>query len=159
MKRIALVGCAKTKIQTRNPSLDWHPARDIYDSDLFRKRVAHVEGRNLEWFILSAKSGCIAPETPIKLYDQTMNEKCQVDKVAWVAGVVGQLCDRLYYDFKIDSFTGLTFEMHCGKHYCDVLGKALVLFGAKVNYPVKGLGIGQQLAYYAGNVSSAAEVK
>ena len=55
-KLFALVGCSKKK-NTTNQFEPMIAARELYCSDLFQKRVQHVESRNLPWFIISAKNG------------------------------------------------------------------------------------------------------
>ena len=56
---IALVGCVKGKRTAETE------AQDLYTSDLFKKRRAHVNRRGLEWFILSAQHGLVAREQVI----------------------------------------------------------------------------------------------
>lgn len=146
-KRFALIGCSKKK-NTNNPFHEMVPARDLYCSDLFKKRVEHIESRGLPWFILSAKSGCISPGTPLRKYDHTILDKEPIDRAAWHIGAASQLIDSLYYDFGIRDPAECVIEIHAGKDYCEPLRKILQIAGFEVERPVEGMGIGQQLAYY-----------
>lgn len=146
-KRFALIGCSKKK-NTNNPFHDMVPARDLYCSDLFKKRVEHIESRGLPWFILSAKCGCINPTTPLRKYDHTIMDKEPIDRAAWHVGAVSQLIDSIYYDHGVRSPSDVCIEIHAGSKYCEPMRKILEILGFEVETPVKGMGIGQQLAYY-----------
>lgn len=148
-KLFALVGCSKTKLTTKDPFRDLIPARDLYTSDLFKKRVAHVESRDLPWMILSAKSGCIPPRTPVRVYDHTIRDKEQIDLAAWAVGSASQFIDHLYYNHDIRDLRTVAVEIHAGKGYCEPLAGILKLVGCEVILPVRGMGIGEQLAYYS----------
>ena len=150
-KLFALVGCSKKK-NTTNQFEPMIAARELYCSDLFHKRVQHVESRNLPWFIISAKSGCINPRTPLRVYDHTMLDKEQIDVAAWHVGAAGQFINELYYDWDIRDLRTVAVEIHAGKGYCEPLAEILKLVGVEVILPVKGLGIGEQLAYYSKEV-------
>ena len=148
-KIIALIGCSKKKT-TENPFEPMIPARELYCSDLFRKRVDHVESRNLPWYIISAKSGCVSPGTPMRVYDHTMTDKTdQIDVQAWHVGVVNQLIDELYYDLGIRDLRTVLIEIHAGRAYCEPLKSILELIGIEVCTPVFGMGIGEQLGHYS----------
>ena len=144
---IALVGCSKTKL-VRDPS-GYELARDIYTSDLFRKRKGHVEGRGIPWYILSAKSGLLKPSVPIRNYDAMLGGLSEIELAEWHLGVANQLMSELYYEFSSPKLSDVTVELHAGAKYCEPLGALLSMFGVKVVKPVKGLGIGQQLAFYS----------
>ncbi len=146
MTTIALIACSKSK-KVIGPA-DWVPAQELYTSDLFQKRVGHVTSRQLPWYILSAKSGVIAPTTMVRSYDQTLRDMSEFEIAEWHAGVVVQLLDKLCYDHRQPSLKTVTFEIHAGSKYVQPLEKMLTLLGIKVVLPVKGLGIGEQLAYY-----------
>lgn len=152
-KLFAIVGCSKMKA-TPEPFDPWIPARELYISDLFKKRVAHVESRSIPWFVVSAKSGLVTPGTPLRPYDETLSEKDPIDVAAWHLSVASRLIDELYYSWEIKDFKSIEVEIHAGSRYSQPLDKILEMFGAKVTKPVAGMGIGEQLAYYSGNVST-----
>lgn len=142
---IALIGCSKRKHAIRG----YTRARDLYDSDLFTKRVKHVEDRKIPWYILSAKSGLLKPTTLVRTYDQVLMQMPEIEVAEWHVGVVNQVFTELYYDFKSPNLEDVTIELHAGKYYCEPLATILGIFGIEVVRPVEGLGIGQQLAYYS----------
>lgn len=153
-KTFALVGCSKKKLVSKNSFSDFIPAREVYTSDLFVKRVAHVESRGLPWFILSAKSGCIPPITPLRIYNIKMADKAPIDVAAWHVGAAGQFIDSLYHDWDIRDLKQVEVELHAGSAYCKPLADILVLLGVKVILPVHRMGIGQQLKYYKESIPS-----
>ncbi len=151
-KLFAIVGCSKIKAEVKRIGQHgdaWIEAQDLYTSDLFKKRRAHVESRGLVWFIASAKSGLVTPTTPLRPYDRTMEDLAPIDVAAWHVTVVNQLIDSLYYDHNIRDFKEVAIELHAGSRYIEPLDKILEMFGAEVIKPVAGMGIGQQLAYYS----------
>lgn len=148
-KLFALIGCSKKKRTTKDPFKDMIPARDLYTSDLFQKRVAHVESRGLPWMILSAKSGCVTPRTPLRVYDHTIRDKEQIDLAAWATGCATMFIDHLYYDHGARDLRTVAVEIHAGKAYLNPLADILKTLGVTVYVPVYGMGIGQQLAYYS----------
>jgi hypothetical protein len=146
MTTIALIGCSKTKKVVDR--LEWVPARELYTGDLFRKRVAYVESKGLPWYILSAKSGVLHPDTAVMSYDATMGDKTEYEIAEWHSSVVTMLLDKLYYNHNEPPLKTVTLEIHAGAKYVQPLEQMLKLLGIKVVLPVKGLGIGEQLAYY-----------
>jgi hypothetical protein len=146
MITIALIGCSKTK-KVRTPD-GWDEARNVYDSDLFRKRVAHVESRRLPWYIISAKSALLKPTTPIKLYNRVLDELDEIEIAEWHLDVANMLMTELSNNFGKPRLSSVTIELHAGEKYCEPLGSILLMFGMNVTKPVANLGIGQQLAYY-----------
>jgi hypothetical protein len=147
MTTIALIGCSKTK--AIKSATGWAPARDLYSSDLFTKRVKHVEARGLPWYILSAKSGLLKPTVDVRLYDKTISDLCPLEVAEWHLGVANQLMSEFWYEFNITDPAKVTIELHAGAKYCEPLGNILQLLGVTVVKPVVGLGIGKQKAFYA----------
>ena len=155
-KLFAIVGCSKIKGEVKRIGQHgdaWIEAQDLYTSDLFKKRRAHVESRGLVWFISSAKSGLVTPTTPLRPYNRTMDDLAPIDVAAWHVTTVNQLIDALYYDHNIRDLKEVAIELHAGSRYIEPLDKILEMFGAEVIKPVAGMGIGQQLAYYLEAVS------
>ena len=146
MLTIALVGCSKTKLASQ-PS-GYAAARDLYVSDLFSKRVQHVESRSLPWYIISAKCGLLSPTEQVRPYDRTISELSDIEVAEWHLGVANQIMSELWYEFKSPKLSSVTVELHAGAKYCEPLGAILQMFGVKVYKPVASRGIGQQLAFY-----------
>ncbi len=129
MDTIGLVACSKAK---RDHAV---PARELYTSPLFRKASAYCERVYGEWYILSAKYGLVHPDTVIEPYDLTLGEATKFERREWAGWVRTQLGER--------GFEYRHFAIHAGANYARHL---LPLLHA--DWPVKGLGIGQQLAWY-----------
>ena len=82
------------------------------------------------------------------------------DVAAWHVGVAQRLIEELWEPFNLkesDDFlkpSELTIEIHAGADYCHPLTEILAAVGIKVELPLKGLGIGEQLAWYGKQVTA-----
>ena len=71
-----------------------------------------------------------------------------------------RLIEELWEPFNLkesDDFlkpSELTIEIHAGADYCHPLAEILTAVGIKVELPLKGLGIGEQLAWYGKQVTA-----
>ncbi len=130
MTRIALVACGKGKLD--RPA----PARELYNGVLFRKASAYCEATSDRWFILSAKHGLIDPETIVEPYDLSLSHLDHGERRAWAERVVADLRNR--------GLMGAEFHLHAGEKYARPLEPLL----GEVDRPLRGLGIGRQLAWY-----------
>jgi len=126
---IGLVACCKTKLA--EPA----KAQDLYCSPLFRKAKAYCLAHYPRWFILSAKYGVVDPGEIIAPYDCTLLAQGKVARAKW-----GQL---VYRQFVALGLAGNIFAAHAGKVYIAPLVDKL-----RIETPLAGLGIGQQLAWY-----------
>ena len=129
-RHVVLVSCSGVKLDS--PA----PARDLYQSQLFRKSRAWAERFGSSWFILSALHGLIAPEVVIAPYDLTLAQRSPTERRQWDAIVLGQLAQ-----LQISS-RNARVSVLAGQHYtgwCDAFGP--------VEFPLRGLGIGQRLAW------------
>lgn len=130
---IVFLSCVKTKQSTRCA------ARDMYTSDLFRKSLAYAEKlQPTRIFILSAKYGLLDPNEMIDPYNATLvnasNDVCK----RWAYMVYKQMQEK-----QINFDEEAVFL--CGKNY----RKYLITKFTNAAAPLKHLGIGQQLAFYA----------
>jgi len=107
------------------------PAQDLYQSDLFKKSRAHVEARCDRWYILSAKWGIVVPSAVIEPYDVTLNRMTVSERKAWTRSVREKLFLFRSHDLLVLA----------GKRYREPFE------GIRHEAPLKGLGIGQQLAW------------
>lgn len=57
---VTLIGCVSRKAPGARP------ARDLYDSELFRRRWAFAERSSRPWLILSALHGVVDPDTILR---------------------------------------------------------------------------------------------
>jgi hypothetical protein len=119
------------------------PAADLYTSPLFVGRRRVVERSCDQWFILSALHGVVAPVEIVAPYDHTLVGASTKERRRWSAEVVAKLADKL------SPLGGTTFEIHAGSTYTDHgLIDGLGSLGAEVELPVRGLSLGEQLAWY-----------
>ena len=136
MRTLYLVSCVAKKLE--------HPAeaKDIYVSPWFRLARAYVESTGQTWGILSAKHGFLRPHAVIDPYEETLNNKSPHDRFIWAHRVLFQI--REYYG-------GDTFDRHvllAGRKYAEHIVPIL-----QCETPLKGLGIGQQLAWFKRQLS------
>jgi len=66
-------------------------ARDLYQSDWFRKARAYVEAHGGRWFILSALHGAVPPGRVIEPYDLALAAMSADDHRDWGARTAAQL--------------------------------------------------------------------
>lgn len=128
---IGLVGCAATKLS--RPA----PARDLYTSQLFRKAAQYAEANSDRWYILSALHGLVSPDTVLHPYDVRLGTRTGPPIWDWAQMVADQLDARLALVLDAELL------VLAGTQYRTVL--RLVDYPARV--PMKGMGIGEQLAY------------
>ena len=130
---IVFLSCVKTKQKTRCA------AQDMYTSDLFKKSLAYAKKLQPDRiFILSAKYGLLELHDTIDPYNATLigasNEACK----KWAYMVYKQMQEK-HVDFDEKAV------FLCGKNY----RKYLITKFPNAAAPLKHLGIGQQLAFYA----------
>ena len=131
--RLFLVSCVKTKLPT--PA----PAKDLYDSDWFRKARAFVESTRCPWRILSAQYGLVHPDEEIRRYEKTLNKMAVAERRAWACDVLGAMKPLLV---GVD-----TVVFFAGVRYREFLVPALYERDVAVSIPMCGLRQGQQLAW------------
>lgn len=146
MKRYVLIGCGKEKSNRQTA------ACDLYTGPLFTARRRYAEQSRCPWWIVSAKFGLVHPMALIKPYDLTISGLPLVDQAAWQLRTVAQFLDEL--DDADD--LSMTIEMHAGADYSEPLIATLLLIGIKTTWPVKGMGIGEQLHWYSQRSKEAA---
>lgn len=129
---IHLVACCKEKLDASAP------ARELYASSLFRKTRRVVEATGERWFILSAGLGLVHPDTMIPPYDTTLADFDAAEHRCWAKAAAARL--HRYLDK-----TPHRILMWAGLRYRHPLTAELVKLGHKVEAPLAGLGIGQQL--------------
>jgi hypothetical protein len=160
LNRLMLIGCTKNKhdagynTQTGGRVVP----EQLYRSALFSKRLDYAEERGLRWAVLSAKYGVWFPNIALKPYDKTFAEMHAAEIAAWHVGVAMRLIEELWEPFNLKESNDalkpseLTIEIHAGADYCHPLTEILEAIGVKIELPLKGLGIGEQLAWYGKQV-------
>lgn len=136
-RHVLLIGCVQTKLD--HPA----PAAELFTSPLFRARRAYAERSRRRWFILSSRYGVLTPHQTVAPYDLPQARQPVEDRNAWAAMVLAQLKEEL------GGFRGRTLEIHAGSAYVDPLAPGLTELGATVLAPLRGLGLGRHLAWYA----------
>ena len=116
------------------------PARDLYRSPLFRlsrRNAEQFEG----WAILSAKHGLVRPHQILEPYDRSLSDLSPGEREQWSLGVLSSILDiAAELDVKRVTF-------YAGELYRRHLEPALIAKGFDVFVPMRGLSIGQQLAF------------
>jgi hypothetical protein len=140
MSDIILIGCVSQK--TTGP---YHlQAQDLYTSPLFKKRRAYAERSGKPWFILSALHGLVPPERVLAPYDFTMAQHTARSRKEWALQVALDL-------YKVTAGTGdvnRLVEVHAGAAYTEPLHRPLAAASFTMLTPLKGMKIGEQLAWY-----------
>lgn len=113
-------------------------ARDLYQSDWFRKARGYVETQGGRWFILSALHGALQPGRVIEPYDVTLATMTAEERRAWGERVAAQLAGQ------IGPHTPVVIL--AGRLYRDPLARWA---GSRATVPMQGMGIGQQKAWLA----------
>ena len=132
---ICLVSCVKRK--RSQPA----PARELYDSPWFGKARDYAESLGCPWFILSARYGLVRPGDTIVPYEQTLNTMPIAERRGWAARVNAQLREA--------APAASHAVVLAGECYREFLADHLTTRGIRVEVPMAGLGIGQQLAWLA----------
>lgn len=116
-----LVSCVSTKLDRKSP------AEELYCSTWFRLARAAVTGE--PWVILSARHGVVRPRQRLAPYNESLIEKSRQERVAWAGRVLEQMPRADHY------------VLWAGSRYAEHLAGPL-----HAELPLRGLGIGQQLA-------------
>ena len=116
-------------------------ARDLYTSPWFAKARRYVEATGAPWFILSARYGLVPPDMEIEPYEQPLNGMTAPQRREWASRVLGQLQPHLT---RIDEVV-----IFAGHRYTEFLVPKLELASTKVELPLAGLRIGEQLRWFA----------
>jgi hypothetical protein len=133
---VVLVGCVKRKLD--HPA----PAQDLYTSALFARERAYAERHGDRWFILSALHGLVEPTQLIEPYEQRLSSMNRSQRNEWGERVLRCL------QLELGSLADKTFEIHAGATYADPISGRLRSQGAHVVEPLRGLAIGERLAWY-----------
>lgn len=133
--KIALVSCVSKKLE------GIHKAKDLYISDWFKKAKAYVDKNNNiydSWYILSAKYYLVNPNQYLEYYEMYLPKQSKEYKQEWANKVIRQLTN----------IPSCEIDIFAGQEYRKYLVPLLETRGFKVNVPMMGLGIGQQLKWF-----------
>lgn len=140
MNRVFLVACSAGKIKA-----DLVPARDLYNSQLFKLARRYVEMSREPWYILSAKFGLLDPAQLVAPYDESLKHKGSAERADWGRKVEPQLRGQLLRSVEL--------VMLAGRAYRDPLQHLLEAQGHIVTVPMEGMAIGKQLQFLTRHLS------
>lgn len=136
--RIGLVACCQKKAS--GPCL----ARELYQSDLFKKSLAVSEATNTRTFILSAKYGLVLTDQVVEPYDAKL---CRADAEKWAEAVAARLLDLVGQVDPLE--VDITVPIYAGEAYATPVIEALCRRAWPVLFelPLKGMEIGRRLQW------------
>ena len=140
MSRIVLIGCGKEK------AAEPCAAAELYTGPLFRDRLAYARAAGAPTWIVSALYGLVDLQQLVRPYDRNITDMSPVDRAAWCLAVTAGLLDQLEDNAELRE---VGVELHMGAEYAEQLRDVLIAAGLSVSWPVRGLGIGDQRAWYA----------
>lgn len=122
------------------------PARDLYVSPWFVLARRFAEKRGGAWLILSAEYGLVEPERIVAPYNRTLNSMPAAERRLWAQHVADDLQAREGWWESIVVLAGL--------RYREFLLEHLERMSNRVEVPMLGLRIGQQLQWLKRSVSA-----
>lgn len=138
-----LIGCVSQKNEVPMP------AKDLYRSELFRRRRLWAEASGKPWWIVSAEYGLVGPDEEIRPYDTRIGQLPLEARHTLASQVATDLEARL------GPLNGRTLELHAGDDYYLAIAPMLEKQGARVVRPLEGLRIGEQLGWYGDHLGLA----
>lgn len=123
---VLLIGCGKDKAKVRCP------ARSLYKGVLTGRAIAWADRSGLPYCILSAKHGCLDPTREIDPYELKLSSLTLEDRKRW-GRRVSEVLRRKFPSRKFLAFAGSEYL-----EYLDI---------GEVIDPMKGLGVGQRIAW------------
>jgi len=133
--KIVLISCVAKKQKVKSL------AKDMYISPLFKGAYRYAKKIKADKiYILSAKYGLLEETDVIEDYNETLNTKSAFEIKEWAAKVIAVLSQKT--DLQVDEFIFLAGEKY---------RKYIIENIHNVRIPLKGLGIGKQLAFYKEN--------
>lgn len=136
---VYLVSCSKTKARSRRP------AEFLYVSARFRYSRTIAAKRGDRWYIVSAKFGLLPPDREVAPYDLSLASFSAQRRLAWAR--------QVFSDLRAEAPKCREIVFLCGKLYSSRLELLAKSAGIKVSLPLRGLALGQQLAWLKQNAS------
>ncbi|HET7522324.1 MAG TPA: hypothetical protein VFJ73_03260 [Bacillales bacterium] len=133
--KIGLLATARKKLS--HPA----PVTEFYNSPLFRKSVQYAMAYYERVYFYNAKDGLLLPEQIMQPYDVSIKTFSASEKRQWAKMVIKGLQQYEHPD-------DVTIYLHGGYVYRKFLEPELRKSGYTYVVPLKGLGIGKQLAWY-----------
>ncbi|WP_257351557.1 DUF6884 domain-containing protein [Pseudalkalibacillus decolorationis] len=117
------------------------PVIEFYTSPLFQKSVQYAQKQYDRFYFYNAKDGLLLPGDKLEPYDLSIKTFSIMEKKVWARKVIEVFK-------KYESPDKVNVYLHGGKVYRDHLEPQLEQKGYHYEIPMKGLGIGQQLAWF-----------
>ena len=130
---IVLVSCVSEKRAIASP------AQELYTSDWFLKAASYARQLSPEWYILSAKYGLVHPNQVLEPYNQTLKTIGKAARMAWA--------ERVFAYFRPCLTLDSTVIFLAGQVYREFLVERFAGSGCKIEVPMEGLRIGEQLKW------------
>ncbi|WP_349410833.1 DUF6884 domain-containing protein [Pseudalkalibacillus sp. SCS-8] len=124
------------------------PVLDFYTSPLFQKSVEYAKRHYDRFYFYNAKDGLLLPDQTLEPYDLSIKTFSIMEKKVWARNVIDTFQ-------KYESPDDIVVYLHGGKVYRDHLEPQLEQRGYDYEIPMKGLGIGQQLAWLDAQMKGA----
>ncbi len=138
MRKIGLISCVKTKLPYKAE------AKELYNSDFFKKMKLYVESRCDEWYILSAKYELLSPRDIISPYEKTLKGMPIDLRGKWAETVWGKLVCNLQSTDQVILLAGLDYR--------EFLVDRIRNFGCEICIPMEGLKQGEQKRWLKENL-------
>ena len=108
MRKIALIGCSKSKLGKEDLSQRF-PAADIYCGRSFRKAknfgIKHF-GCEDRFYVLSALHGLLPCDAEITYYDKSLYDMSAKDRRLWAERVYADICKNFVKNGKFRAISG-----------------------------------------------------
>jgi hypothetical protein len=140
---VVLVSCVGKKLS--RPA----EAGELYQSPWFKKARAFAEHAGDRWFILSAEHGLLGPDWIVAPYDTTLKTMPRAERKQWASSVMATLLNVLRPRDRVVILAGIAYR--------EFLEPSLRSRGYVVEVPMRGLGIGRQLAWLSNNTITSQE--
>jgi len=128
-----LISCASGK-QDRPVT-----AQDLYTGQWFAKARRYAERQHADWHVLSALHGFLPRTAVTAPYDVTLGTLPKAERLAWA--------ERTMAQFRRRYAPGRHVVLLAGERYREHLTPLLEQYGCSTEVPMRGLGIGEQLAW------------
>ena len=136
-----LVACVSRK------RLSTVPAQDLYISEWFTRARRYVECAGGRWFILSSLHGLLTPDQVIAPYEKTLSRTGMAERRLWASRVCRQLESKLPQGGHVVVLAGQAYREHL---------MAFLQARGRVEVPMEGLGLGEQLHWLAAHTMMGA---
>lgn len=134
-EKVGLMATARKKSDIPQPVVDF------YKSPLFKKSLSYARMHYDRFYFYNAKDGFLLPNQIMEPYDVSIKTFSAREKRNWAKKVITGLA-------QYESPENAVIYLHGGFVYRKYLQPELQKHGFEFIVPLKGMGIGEQLAWY-----------